>query len=834
MAWRDSRSHRRRLLLFVSSIVLGIAALVAIGSFGVALEQAIDEQAKTLMGADLMFSSLRPFPDQMEAIIDSLAGEQARALVFSSMAYFPKTQDARLVQVRALDGPYPFYGAIETEPQGAALSYLNGPFALVDAALLLQYGAQPGDSMQIGTTKFVIAARIKKLPSSPPVASSFNPKVYVPVSHLDTAYLLDRGSLVSHRVYFKFDDNRDVEQTVTVLQSTLNRHRIRTDTVENRKQQVGDTLKNLYRFLNLVGFVALVLGGIGVASAVHVYTRHKLGNVAILRCVGARAREAVLIYLLQVVVMSVAGSLAGAGLGIVLQAALPAVFSDFLPVTVRSFVSWGAVVQGFGIGLSMSLLFALLPLLSLRKVSPLLALRASFGGAQGTRDRVRYLLYFLIILFVTLFAITQSADWQFGAAFALALLTALLVLAGVAKLLTFSCKRFFPKSWSYVWRQGLANLYRPNNQTLVLMLAVGLGTFLITTLYLTQNILIRKVSFSGGGQRPNLVFFDIQTDQKEKIGELVQANNLPVVQEAPIVTMRLAAINSVGVEEILSDSTAGANRGLLRWEFRTTYRDYLFDSEEIVAGEWIGRLENEPGVIPISLEEGTAARMNIELGDTLVWNVQGVAVTTRVASLRKVDWQRVQANFMVVFPVGALDYAPQVFILATWVPSAEASASLQREVLAAFPNVSMIDLALVLNTLDSFLSKVSFVIRFMAFFSIFTGMVVLAAAVITSRFQRIQESVLLRTLGASRKQISTIMVVEYIFLGGLSALTGLVLAYIAGWALAYFVFESVFLPSILPFVVAFTSVVGLTVLIGLLNSRGVLDRPPLEVLRLEN
>ncbi|MFQ5641342.1 MAG: ABC transporter permease, partial [bacterium] len=825
MAWRDSRTHRKRLFLFMTSIVLGIAALVSIGSFGQTLEKAINDQAKTLLGADLMLSSLQPFTPEVEALIDSIGGEQTREWIFVSMAYFPKSGNARLVQVRALDGGFPYYGEITTEPKAATETYKTGANALVDDVLMLQYNANPGDSIKIGATTFNISGRITKTPSNPPIASTFNPRVYLPPEYLEATRLIQPGSLIRYRIYFKFEDNRDVEALARAIEPYRYKYRLRLDTVEERKEDIGEVMGNVYRFLSLVGFVALILGSIGVASAVHVYTKQKLQNVSILRCVGANSKQAFLIYLIQIGVMALFGSFLGAIVGLGIQILLPNIFSEFLPVEVEFALSWQAILQGMSIGLGLSLLFALAPLLSIRRVSPLLALRASYETSTGSKDNLRWLIILLIVSGVGGFAIWQTQDPLLGAIFTTAILIAFAVLAGVAKMITIFFKKFFPKSWPYVWRQGLANLYRPNNQTLVLMLSIGLGTHLITTLYLSHNTLLEKVTYVAGGNRPNLILFDIQPDQKEEIRSLVQSHDLPVVQEAPIVTMRIASINGTTVEEFLSDTTRSISRGLLNWEYRTTYRDSLLDSEEIMSGSWQGQVEEGVDTIPISFEEGSAERLNVSLGDTIVWDVQGVLVTTTIASLRKVDWQRIQANFMVVFPEGALEYAPQIYVLATKIPATEKSAKLQRAVVQAFPNVSIIDLALVLSTLDSFLSKMSFVIRFMAFFSIFTGLIVLAAAVITSRFQRVQESVLLRTLGASRQQINKIMVIEYIFLGGFAALTGLVLSYLASWALAFFVFEAVFIPTVLPFVVMISTVIGLTVLIGMLNSRGILDRP---------
>ncbi|MFQ5825408.1 MAG: ABC transporter permease [bacterium] len=834
MAWRDSRTHRKRLILFMSSIVLGIAALVSISSFGKNLEKAIDDQAKTLMGADLMLSSLQPFTPETEALIDSIGGDQAREIIFGSMAYFPKSGDTRLVQVRILQGEFPFYGKFGTQPIDAVETYKSGPNALVDDALMQQFKSELGDSIKIGAKTFSIAGKLKNIPSEPPIANIFSPRVYLPMDYLDQTKLIQRGSLVTYRVYFKFEEEIDVEALVKGMTPHLNKYRLRAATIENRKKQVGNIMDSLYRFLNLVGFVALILGSIGVASAVHVYTKQKFGNISILRCVGAKSKETFLIYLIQVAAMTLFGSIIGALAGIGIQLFLPNVFSDFLPVKIEYFMAWQAILEGIVIGLGISLLFTLLPLLSIRKISPLLALRSSYESALlGSKDKFRWFIYFLIVLAIGAFAISQIGNITFGLSFTAAIVVAFGVITGVAKLIIVLFKRYFPKSWTYVWRQGLANLYRPNNQTLVLMLSIGLGTFLITTLYLSRDTLLEKVTYVGGGNRPNLILFDVQPDQKDDIADIVRSFDLPIVQEAPIVTMRLASIKGRSVEEILSDSSRSINKGLLTWEFRTTYRDNLFDSEEVVAGTWQASIDEKAEVVPISFEQGAANRLDVMVGDTIVWNVQGVSLTTNIASLRKVDWQRLQANFFVVFPEGVLEYAPQIYVLATRVRSTEKSAQLQRAVLQSYPNVSMIDLALVLNTLDTFLSKISFVIRFMAFFSIFTGLIVLSAAVMTSRYQRIQESILLRTLGASRTQIIKIMMIEYVFLGGFAALTGLILSYAGSWALAYFVFDSVFIPTVLPFLIVLTLVIGLTILIGLINSQGILDRPPLEVLRVE-
>ncbi len=834
MAWRDSRQHRRRLLLFISSITLGIAAVVAISSLRQNLEQAIDEQAKVLLGADLMISGRQPFTAPAEALFDSLGGQQAREVRFSSMAYFPKTDGTRLVRIKALEGDFPFYGEFETEPAEAAVSFRAGQNALVDEALLLQYQAEVDDSIKVGALKFRIAGRLKKVPGESAANAVFGPTVFIPLQYLPATDLIQRGSQITYSVLFKFDEPVDIPQLVERIKPRLREDRLRTETVASRKEDLGEAMQNLTHFLNLVGFMALLLGGIGVASAIHVYIKQKLGAIAVLRCLGAQARQTFNIFLVQTLAIGLLGSFIGAGLGILLQQLLPKILGEFLPVRLQVAISWGAVLEGMFIGASMTLLFALLPLIAIRKISPLLSLRSAYEAMNPAgRDKLRVLLYLLIVVAIGLVSMRQMQSGPQGLSFTLAIAAAFGLLAGAAKLLTRIIRKYFPNSWSYVWRQGLANLYRPNNQTVMMMLAIGFGTFLIATLYLTRETLLRQVELTSADQQPDLVLFDIQPDQSENVAALVRSFGLPVMQHVPVVTMRLESINGKSVRELQQDTTNGIRRWALRREYRSSYRDSLNDNETLLAGQLQKGRGNPEEPVLVSLENDIADDLRVSVGDEIVFDVQGVPIATRVGSIRRVNWQRVMPSFFVIFPSGVLENAPQFHVLVTRAGQAELSANVQRAVVRQFPNVSAIDLSLILMTAETILSKVSFVIRFMALFSIFTGLAVLAGAVITSRYQRIQESVLLRTLGANRRQVITIMTIEYLFLGGLAAITGLLLALAGTWGLAFFVFKTSFAPALAPSVAIVIVVAGLTLLLGMLNSRGIVDRPPLEVLRAE-
>jgi putative ABC transport system permease protein len=427
--------------------------------------------------------------------------------------------------------------------------------------------------------------------------------------------------------------------------------------------------------------------------------------------------------------------------------------------------------------------------------------------------------YFLIVLFVFGFSYLQMSSLKQTFFFTGGVLAAFIILTALAYALMWLARRFFPSSWGYLWRQGFANLFRPNNQTLILVVSIGLGTAFICTLFFVQGILINSVTLSSSKNQPNMILFDIQSDQTVAVANLTRSLKLPVLQQVPIVNMRITEINGRTAADYKKDSLNMAAMRALDREFRVTYRDSLSDSEEIIEGKWTGKLEaGKP--IYVSIEDAYARRIGVKVGDELKFNVQGAPLKAIIGSTRKVDWNRIQTNFILIFPAGVLEAAPQFHVLLTQVPSDEVSAKYQQTIVRAFPNISILD-------------KMGFVIRFMAAFSIITGLIVLISSVLISKYQRIRESVLLRTIGASRKQILIITALEYFFLGALAAGAGIILSLIASWALAVFSFETSFKPELLPVLLLFLLITSLTVFIGLFNSRGILNRPPLEVLRSE-
>ncbi|HWD90088.1 MAG TPA: FtsX-like permease family protein [Mucilaginibacter sp.] len=830
MARRDSRKSRSRLFLFVSSIIFGIAALVAIYTFGFNLKKDIDAQAATLIGADMTIHADKLPDAKTQKFLDSLGDRRSQERSFASMVYFPKSQNTRLAQVRAIEGEFPYYGKLETIPANAGTGFRKGKTALVDQTLMLQYNAKVGDSIKVGNVTFLIDGTLTKAPGQANIASSIAPAVYIPMQYLDQTGLMQKGSRINYAFHYKYDHPVDMVKLTKTLDPKLEKLNMGYETIETRKQNTGRAFANLTDFLALVGFIALLLGCVGVASAIHIYVREKIASIAIMRCLGVKAYEAFLIYLIQIIGIGLIGSVIGAALGTMVQHLLPLVFKDFLPLSVTTDISWAAVWQGVVLGVTISILFALLPLIAIRNISPLNTLRMSYEHINLLRDPFRWLVYAVILAFIAIFTHSQIDGWQACTFFTIGIVVAYYILVGIARLLMYLTRIFIKSSWSYVWRQGFANLYRPNNQTIVLIVSIGLSTAFICTLFFIQGILIKQVSLSASGNQANMILFDIQVKQKDALAALTKKERLPVLEQVPIISVRIDKFKGKTESQTKKDSSMKHSMWLFSNEFRVTYRDSLTPTERVASGDWIGKAPPE-GDVPVSIEDRFAKNMKLKVGDKIIFNVQGIPVNAYIANTREVNWNRMQTNFIFVFPKGVLEDAPQFYAFATHVPSKQVSARYQQHVVRAFPNVSMIDLGFVLSVLEDLMDKVGSIIRFMAMFSIVTAVVVLIASVRISKYQRIQESVLLRTMGASRRQIFSITTIEYFFLGSLSAFTGILIAFAGSWLLAKYNFQVPFSANPVPPLLLFLTIAVLTVVIGLLNSRGTLNKPPLEVLR---
>jgi putative ABC transport system permease protein len=832
MAWRDSRRNRSRLLLFMGSISAGIAALVAIYSFGDDLKRNVNEQAATLIGADLRVSTNKLPSGTAKFLLDSLHKDAARSeeQQFGSMVYFPRTGGTRLTQIRALEGAYPYYGTLETTPVSSAGTFQRDHAALLDKALMLQYNVRVGDSVQVGNHTFLIEGSLEKAPGETGIAASIAPVVYIPLADMASTGLSKTGSRIRYEFYYKFKPSVDVEKLVEKLDTPFDKADLRYETVEMRKRNTGRFFNDLTRFMSLVGFLALLLGCIGVASAVQIYIREKTPTIAVMRCLGVTVRRAFMIYLVQVAGIGLIGAVIGSLIGMGVQELLPRVMKDILPFTISTALSWRAIGQGIAIGLLMALVFGLLPLLSIRRITPLYTLRSSYEEGRRVRDPLRWPVYALVLVFIAGFAYLQLREIQPTLFFTLGLLLSFGLLTLTARILMIVLRRITRSSWSFSVRQGFANLYRPNNQTIVLVVSIGLSTALVCTLLFVQQMIVHQLVLAGSKSQANMIVFDIQTAQESALDSLTRAQGLPVLEKVPVVTVRFASIRGVRAGDTANhfgDKSISQN---LNHEIRVTYRNALTPTETVVQGKWVG-VAGQP--IAVSFEEPYAGYLHLRVGDSVVFNVQGVEIPAIVGSLRKLQYDRMATNFGVVFPTGVLEQAPQFHVLLTRTSTTEVAVRYQQAVVRRFPTVSVINLALILSVLDEIIDKINYVIHFMAGFSMITGLIVLIASVRNSKYQRIQESVLLRTLGAGRKIVFRINALEYLFLGFLSGLTGVVIATAAAWLQGKFLLQLPFAVNFWPALGLLALVALLTMAIGLFNSRGVLQRSTLEVLRNE-
>ncbi|MGQ0538109.1 MAG: ABC transporter permease [Gemmatimonadaceae bacterium] len=833
VSWWESRSTRRRLALYMSAISLGVAALVAIDSYAANVRRSVRAQSRALLGGDLAVSSARAFPPAADSLLDSLAAagySVARVTTFASMALAPRSGGTRFSQVRAVTANWPLYGTVGTNPAGSLGTLSRGRIALVDTTLLIAIDAEVGDSVQLGFANFLIAGTLGNVPGEPDFAAAVGPRILIGTEQAAATGLLVFGSRVSHEAFVRVPAGAGAA-ALEAIQERLRSQRLRARTVAQSETRMTESIDELARFLGIVGIVALLLGGIGVASGVHAWVVRKIDTVAVLRCLGATGPQVLLMFSAQATLMGLIGAALGAGMGVAVQFLLPRAIGGFMPLDVTPQLEWHAIAKGMALGLWIALAFALHPLITLRRVSPLQALRRDADPVpirRGWRDPYRLAVNLLLVATVIAVSATRSDSWRSTLGVSVGITAVLGVLAASAALLSWLARRALRAGWPYVMRQGVANLYRPANQTRAVVLSLGFGAFLLSTLYLIQSNLLGNLRRIGAESRGNLVFFDVQGDQVPGVDSIIRASGTAIVQRTPIVTMRLSAINGRDVVALQNDSARRGDQWALRREYRSTYRDSLFPAESLMAGQWFttGDDRNE-----VSLEHEIAADLRVSLGDTLRWDVQGIGIETIVTSLRGVNWNRFEPNFFAVFEPAALEMAPQTFVLLANVADERSGALLQRDAVRRYPNVSIVDLTLIRRTVAEIAERATTAIRFLAVFSLAMGIPVLFSAVAATRRERLREGVLLKTLGATRQQIARIMFAEYALLGLLGSLTGMLLSFGGAWGVMRYVFERPFTPAWGPALALAAATLGLTVTIGLLSGREVFRETAMAALR---
>ena len=833
MLWREVRSSWSRLLLFLLCITAGVGGLVAVKSFSYNLRQAIAGEARSLMAADLILRSRQPFTVLERSFLAELIARGAEVVhsrQLISMARSSASERVHLITVRSVGEGYPFYGSVLTRSGRPFRELLNDRSVLAHNALLIKMGLAVGDSIEVGDQSFQIAGVLVQEPDSPVQAFNLGPRVLMTEGGGDATGLFSLISRVRYSALVRMPPGIDPEGVARDFRSRYPESFTGVETFEGVRPRAGRFLGRLADFLNLVGLAALLLGGIGVSGAVRAFMAQKMDTLAVLKCLGASTRQLFSIYLLLALLIGLAGSGLGVVLGFATQWALPRLLSDLLPVSVVIQWPWSAAAEGVLIGGLTTLWFSLPALMSVRGVPPARVFRRNVEPPPA--GRLAWLRTLItpasLLVLAGVLSVWQAGFSKTAGLFMLGLGGAIfgLHLASVGLLLLL---RWAPKPAGFQLRQGLAGLYRPGNQTAPVVMSLGLGVLILLSVFLIQRDLLQQVAANSPQDQPNLFFVDIQPDQRETFTGVLENLGHKPMGLIPIVRGRVVAIK--GRPIVPGRETDDHERRHLRFEYAFTYRDHLAEGESVIAGRF-ALDPNIPGA-QVSLASWFAENSDLEVGDTLTVDVQGVRVTAVVTSIRSINWVNRRANFSFVFLPGALEQAPAIYASAVRVTGERARVILQREVVNAMPNVTGIDVDMIFRIVQGFMDRIAMVIRFMAGFCIAVGLVILVGAIATTKYQRIREAVLLKTLGATRGEVAAVLTLEYALMGAMAGTVGAIAAGGFYWSLVTHLFQVSWNFSPGAYLVTIAAAVGLIAATGLGGSVDVLLKKPLEVLREE-
>jgi putative ABC transport system permease protein len=834
MAWRETRPALKRFLFVIAAIAIGVAVLTGLKGFSRGLSRSIYRSARDLIAADMVVR-MNSLPNQSDLrVLESLIQKGARLTRTTetlSMISPAKASNPVLSDVRAVDpNEYPFYGKVELDPPSALAQALSADSAVVTRDLLVRSGISVGDAVQIGSAQFRITSVLRSEPDRIAFGIDLGPRVLITRAGLERSGLIQFGSRATESFLYRLPPRGlDVEQAREMVTSRVKR-RVRITDYRDPNPSVTRGLERAANFLSLVGLLSLLVGGLGVSTTIHTYLQQKLESIAILKCIGARSGQIVRIYLIQGIALGVLGSAIGTGLGYLVQLLLPHLLKGLIDLPANLEFAPGAAIQGFSIGVSTTFIFLLTPLLAIRKVRPIrVFLREMPEPGYSSlkrlgRDPLPLISFFVLITGIGLAASWLAGSWRWGFTFLAALSGCVLALAAGAKALLALLKRVPPPP-SIALRHGIKNLNRPGTHAGSVMAALGLGVAFVLTIYFIQTSLISQIVKSAPGDFPNVFLLGVTGGDKEGVSDfLAHWKGTEGHTLIPAVSSRLLRIDGRTV-----DQTGGEpeERSYSQMEFTLTWSESIPPDTTIVEGRW-WRAPHHARLI--SVGESAARRLKIRVGSTLEFDVAGTTVRGEVVNIRETEFSRPGTSNQFVFSPGSLDGLPASFIGASRIP-ASGVAEFQSALFRQFPNVTSIDVGQVLTRVQDLLNKLAHVIRFVAFFAILSGIVILVAGVVSTRYQRIREVVLLKTLGATRPQIARIQAAEFLIIGSAAGLIGGILAAIAAHYLLGNLLHTEFKFQWIPLLAGMAATAALAIVTGRLASRGVLNHKPLEALR---
>jgi putative ABC transport system permease protein len=826
----------------VLSVAVGVAALVGVRGFSESFRRTLSTEARALMAGDLSARLFHlPTADEekkLAAIVQQGNGRIRTTWTTEtiSMASVPPDPVPLLVTLKAVDpSEYPYYGKAELEPEMSLSQALDGDSAVVAEEFLIRLKANVGQTLRLGGRSFRIAAVLRQEPDRITAGAGMGPRVMISRAALGRTGLLAAGSRASQRMLMKFPPQVDPVAMRKQVEAALPDAQVMDFREGNPGLSQG--LDNSTAILSLICLVAMVLGAIGVAMAMHAHLEQRMDMLAILKAVGAGSGDLLRIFLLQTLGLGLAGGVLGVAAGVGVMAALPAVFGNLLPVHAALQFPWRSIGAGLGTGLLTTLLFCLPPLLDVRGVRPVLVLRRlvepgpeGLGGwfARWWARRLQLGISVVVIVALAGIAWALSDSAVVGTRFALVLSAALLVmlvLATVAlRTLRFVLNRVRLRLPSFL-RHGLANLYRPGNQSAAVMAALGTGVMLILAVYLTQAALLRDLRATASPRLPNVFLVDITNEEVGGVKEFFkhQAGVGEALDLLPMVPGRFVSLNGQRIENLKEQHFP---RHMLE-SAELTWSDAPPEGDKLTQGKWW----TGAGGAELAVGEGVAQRLHLGVGSAVELEVGGTTRALKVAALYRADGQHLGARASFVLPSGQLKDEP-----ATWYGGAHVDpkqvAALERALFVAYPTVTVINLADVLERIETVVDQITFVVRFLAGFSIFAGLMILASSIASTRFRRMREAVVLKTLGATRMRIVRTFSVEFSVLGLLAGSVGVVFANV----LTQVLLRKLEVGFHIEWTATLVALVGTAVLAtatGWIASYRILGLRPLEVLREE-
>ena len=835
LAWRQARGARRHFVVLFVCVVLGVAALVSVGSFAATLGATLAREAKVLMGGDVELRAARPLPDDVEAQLSALETRGAtvahlRELV--GMARAATSDKSLLVELKVPSAGYPLYGRLATAPAVPLATLLADDGAVVHRDALERLGIGVGDRIVLGAVTLTVRGVVDKEPDRSASLVTLGPRVFVGPDALARSGLLQLGSRVRYRTLVKLPPALGARELREDFARRISDPGVRVSSYDEAQPGLRRFFTQLTTYLGLVGLASLLVGGIGVASSVATFVRRQQPTIAILKAIGADSRTILATFLIQTQAIGVAGSVVGAALGVLMQPVLIGALSGFIPFTLEPRVDALTLVRGVVMGALTTLLCALWPLLDVREVRAALVLRRDVEEAAPPTRRRPWAAALPIVVGLAALSLWQAGSLKIGGIFLGASVAAVVALWAVSRALVAVARRL-RRAPSPAWRHGLGALRRPGGQSARVVVALGAGVMLLVAVALLEQNLDAQIDHETRLEAPSFFFIDVQPDQREAFARVVReatGGTAPVL--TPVVRSRLAAIDGAPVTRALVRARGGEDRENAFYytrEYVLTWASEPPPANVVTRGRWWGA---EPGPPRVSVEDVMARQLGIDVGSRLTFDVQGVAIEAEVTSLRKIDWQSLTTNFFVIFSPGALDGAPTTFVATARTPVAR-EAALQSAVVSAFPNVTAIPVRDVLERVAVVLANIAVAIRVIALFTVATGLVVMAGALTATRYQRLYESVVLRTLGATRGAVARAFAVEYGCLGAAAGVGGTTLAAVLAWVVLRFVLDTPWRlqPAAMALGVGLT--IALSVAIGFLATFRLLGEKPLPVLRRE-